>query len=111
MLDIIGEARGPVFSEDMNLLYKAGKDIPAEPAMIQYLATAGMWNERPFVRMIQEHRFPMIVAMVNRKTADILSGERYSPAVTAAITEAYEQTETIGDYMMYTPRAWPPQRP
>ena len=101
----IGEASGPVFSEDMNLLYKAGKDIPAEPAMIQVLAKAGMWDERPFVRMIQDHRFALVV------TEDGFSGERYSPAVASAIQQAYEQSARIGDYMIYRPRPGVSQRP
>lgn len=104
MLATMGDVSGPVFSEDMNLLYKTGKDIPAEPAMIQFLAKAGMWDERPFVRMIQEHRFGLVVT-------DSLSGERYSPAVARAIQQAYEQTAKIGDYLIYRPRSGVPQRP
>jgi hypothetical protein len=94
-----------VFSEDMNLLYKTGKDIPAEPAMIQVLAKAGMWNERPFVQMIQEHRFALVV------TEDSFSRERYSPAVASAIQQAYEQAERIGDYLIYRPGPGVSQRP
>ena len=105
MLAAIGDASGPVFSEDMNLLYKTGKDIPAEPAMIQYLARSGMWDERPFVRMIQEHRFSLVV------TEDGFSGERYSPAVATAIQQAYEQATRIGDYWIYRPRLGVSQRP
>jgi hypothetical protein len=89
---------GPVFSEDMELLYKSGKDIPAEPAMIQCLAKAGMWDERPFVRLILERRFGLIVAY------DLASPERYSPAVSNAIRSAYQQTMMIGDYRIYRPR-------
>ena len=95
---------GPVFSEDMNLLYKAGKDIPAEPAMIQCLAKAGMWDERPFVRMIQERRFGLVITMVNRETEDLLSPQRFSPAVAGAIEQAYEQTAMIADYRILRPR-------
>ncbi len=105
MLATIGDASGPVFSEDMNLLYKTGKDIPAEPAMIQVLAKAGMWDERPFVRMIQEHRFGLVV------TEDSFSGERYSPAVANAIQQAYEPAARIGDYLIYRPRTGVSRRP
>jgi len=97
-LETIQETPGPVFSEDMNLLYKTGKDIPAEPAMIQYLAKAGLWDERPFVRMIQERQF----ALVTTVSGEIaLSRERYSPAVAAAIEKAYEPVSRIGDYTIY----------
>jgi hypothetical protein len=109
----IRETPRPVFTEDMNLLYKTGKDIPAEPAMIQCLAKAGMWDQRPFVSMIQEQRFALVVAMVNRESEDRFSRQRYSPAVASAIEQAYEQTALIGDYLIYQPRAarGSPQRP
>ena len=105
VLTTIEEASGPVFSEDMNLLYKTGKDIPAEPAMIQVLAKAGMWDERPFVQMIQEQRFSLVV------TEGSFSGERYSPAVASAIQQAYQQAAGIGDYVIYRPGPGVSQRP
>jgi hypothetical protein len=91
-------ASGPVFSEDMNLLYKSGKDIPADATMIQCLAAAGIWDQRPFVRLIKEQSFALIVAY------DLSSRERYSPAVADAIERAYEQTMMIADYRIYRPR-------
>jgi hypothetical protein len=105
MIPMIGGTSGPVFSEDMNLLYKTGKDIPAEPAMIQCLAKAGMWDESAIVRMIREQRFALVVAMVNRETEDRFSRQRYSPAVASAIEQAYEQTAMIADYLIFRPRA------
>jgi hypothetical protein len=104
MAMMIGETPGMVFSEDMNLLYKTGKEIPAEPAMIQCLAKAGLWDERPFVGMIQQRRFALIVTMLNRESDQIFSRQRYSPAVASAIDQAYEQATMLGDYMIYRPR-------
>ena len=104
VLATVAETPGPVFSEDMNLLYKSGKDIPAEPAMIQCLSKAGMWDERPFVGMIQEHQFALVITMLNRETDDQFSTQRYSSGVASAIKEAYEQTSMIGDYQIYRPR-------
>jgi hypothetical protein len=97
-LAAVKAAPGRVFSEDMNLLNQAGKEIPADPVMIQCLAVAGMWDERPFLRLIQERSFSLIVAY------DLSSRERYSPAVAAAIERAYQETKTIGDYRFYSPR-------
>jgi hypothetical protein len=91
-------APGRVFSEDMNLLNQSGKEIPADPVMIQCLAAAGMWDERPFLRLIQDRNFSLIVAY------DLSSRERYSPAVAEAIERAYQQTAAIGDYRFYSPR-------
>jgi hypothetical protein len=111
MLRIFQDTPGPVFSEDMNLLYKTGKDIPADPAMIQCLSQAGLWDEGPFIKMIQEHRFALVVTMVNRETPGRLSRERYSPAVAAAIELEYLQTGMIGDYIIEQPRTGAAQRP
>jgi hypothetical protein len=100
---------GPVFSEDMNLLYKSGGDIPADPTMIQCLTAAGIWDQSPFVRLIEEQSFALIVAY------DLSSRERYSPAVADAIEHAYQQTSVIGDYKFYSRRTGvsvgAPQRP
>jgi len=88
-----------VFSEDMNLLYKSGKDIPADPTMIQCLTAAGIWDQSSFVRLIEEQTFALIVAY------DLSSRERYSQAVADAIEHAYQQTSVIGDYKFYRPRS------
>jgi PII-like signaling protein len=98
MLNLINQAQGPVFSEDMMLLYKAGKEVPAEPAIIKSLATNGMWDEGPFLKMIEEHRFPMIVVFN-------LSTERYTPTVRAAIERWYSRTREIGRFKVYEPRS------
>jgi hypothetical protein len=89
---------GRVFSEDMNLLNRGGKDILADPVMVQCLAAAGVWDERPFLRLIQDQSFALIVAY------DLSARERYSPAVASAIDRAYQQAMTIGDYKLYRPR-------
>jgi hypothetical protein len=111
MLRIFQDTPGSVFSEDMNLLYKTGKDIPADPAMIQCLSEAGLWDESPFIKMIQEHRFSLVVTMLNRETPDRFSRQRYSPAVAAAIEQEYVQTDMLGDYMIFQARSGPAQRP
>jgi hypothetical protein len=97
VLELIERAKGPVLSEDMLLLVKAGKEVPAEPAIIQELASSGIWDERPLIRMIEENRFPIIVA------EDIADRQRYTATVAAAITRAYSQTRDIGYFRIYEP--------
>ncbi len=93
----------PVFSEDMNLLFKAGKEIPADPAMIEYLAKAGLWDERPFVNMVRHQQFSLIVAIVD---PDESAMEPYSPAVAKAILSSYELASSLGEYRIYRPRVF-----
>lgn len=105
MMPVIGQTPGEVLSEDEILLYKTGKQIPAELSLVQCLAKAGMWDETPFVNMILARRFGLIVAY------DVSFRERYSPAVAQAIDEAYERTATIGDHQIYQPRNGLSKRP
>jgi hypothetical protein len=100
VLKIVQEAPGPVFSEDMLLLVRAGKEVPAEPAIIRQLALQSKWDERPFLRMIAEKRFPVIVI-----TSDIRNDNIFSPGVAQAIEDAYEETQNIADqFRVYRPR-------
>jgi hypothetical protein len=99
-LKIVRESSGPVFSEDMWLLVKSGKQVPAEPAIIRDLAATSQWDERPFVLMLQEKRFSTIVL-----TSDLKSSHLFTPAVAQAVDGAYQQTRQIGtEYRIYEPR-------
>lgn len=97
LINLIQQAPGPVFSEDMVLLVKAGKDVPAEPAIMRELSLSGTWDERPFLKMIEQHRFPIIIV------EDLWNWKRYTPEVSAAITRSYTQTREYGTYKLYEP--------
>jgi hypothetical protein len=94
---------GPVYSTDMVLLYRAGKALAAEPAIISVLAENGQWDDTPFVRRIESGYFALIV------TGRFPLSERlmFSRGVSAAIETAYEPREKIGSYTLYQPRIPP----
>ena len=96
---LIRDAKGPVFSEDMVLLIKAGKEVPAEPAILRELAANGTWDETPFLRMITERRFPLMVV------EDLSNRRRYTATVAAAIDKAYSETMALGTYHILEPRS------
>jgi hypothetical protein len=98
VLKVIERASGPVFSEDMLLLIEAGKDVPAEPAIIRELATSGMWDETKFTSLIRQRAFELIVV------EDLSRRTRYTAAVVAAIDQSYSQTQQVGQYEIYEPR-------
>ena len=98
LVDLVRNARRPVFSEDMWLLLEAGKDIPAEPAIIRELATSGWWDETLFTRLIQDQAFEFVV------THGLERRQFYTPAVAAAIEESYVETRRIAHYEVYEPR-------
>lgn len=90
---------GPVYSEDMVLLMQAGKEVPAEPAIITTLAMDGKWNESGFVGRIQRGEFDAIII---RHT--LQNDYRFSKAVQAAIKEYYYRTSDIGTFQIYLPQ-------
>jgi hypothetical protein len=97
LVNLIRHAPGPILSEDMVLLLRAGKDVPAEPAIMRELATSGTWDERPFVEMIEQRRFPMIII------EDLGNWKRFTPTVSAAIGKAYAPSHEYGTYKVYEP--------
>ena len=65
----------------MVLLYRAGKALAAEPAIISVLAEHGQWDDTPFVNRIESGYFGLIVSSRFPLTERLM----FSPAVQAAI--------------------------
>lgn len=89
----------PVYSEDMVVLMKAGKEVPAEPAIITCLAMDGKWDESGFVGRIARGEFSAIV--IRHSLTD---GGRFTPGVVNAIHERYYHSDSIGTFKIYRPR-------
>ncbi len=98
-LAAVRSVNGPVLSEDMVLLVKAGKDIPWEPAIVTQLANVGLWDETPAIAMLERRVFDLVVV---RK---LDHPQRYTPAMRRAIEHAYYVAERIGEsYVIMRPR-------
>jgi hypothetical protein len=97
LLRILRSSPEPVMSENMTLLYQAGKQVPFEPAIITQLAATGVWDETPLIDMI--HRRAFSVMLIH----DIDDPDRYSPAIARAIKQNYEPGEEIGQLTVYRP--------
>jgi len=88
----IAAARKPVASEDMTLLMRAGKPVIFEPAIVTELAFKGQWDEVPLVEMIRARGFAFMIA-----TNNAIGGTfRRTPAVDAAMRDAYPRVEQAG---------------
>jgi hypothetical protein len=97
-VQLVRESPGLVYSEDMSLLMRAGKELPAEPSIITNLATLGIWDQGPFLKMIQEQKFSGVVV-------DTLENKfNFTPRVRESILQAYDRAETLGRYTFYRPR-------
>jgi hypothetical protein len=99
-LQLVRDSPGLVYAEDVSLLMAAGKEVPAEAFTVTILMREGRWDEAPFVSMIRERKFDAIVV------TNLAAEERYTPAVRAAILEAYEPRELVGpEYTFYRRRS------
>jgi hypothetical protein len=100
-VEALREIRGPVYSENMTIAIEAGKQLPAEPAIITCVARTRMWNEQPFLELIRNRQFGAILVSTN--LGNLGNPLFYSPGVRAAITQAYRLVFRIGPYEFYLP--------
>lgn len=95
VLEKIQAARGPVLSDEMVLLMKAGKEVPIEPVIFRELTYKGLWNEQLVIDLIKSHYFEFVVTAYPRWVG------LWSPGVQRAIDEAYPQTVEYSRYSIH----------
>jgi hypothetical protein len=92
LVDRIAAVKKPVASEDMTLLMRAGRPVIFEPAIVTELASLGRWDQEPLVNMIRSGGFAFMIT-----TEDTPGGSFHrTPAVDAAMREAYPRVERFG---------------
>ena len=99
LVNFLKQLPEPVYCEDMVALMQAGKEVPAEPAIITTLFRQGKWDERPFVERIQRGEFHAVV--IRNSLEDKW---RFSEAVVSAIHERYYRSDNIGRFQIYLPK-------
>jgi hypothetical protein len=99
VVNFLKQLPDPIYSEDMVVLMQAGKEVPAEPAIITALAMVGKWDETPFVGRLQRGEFNAIV--IRHSLQD---KSRFTEAVVNAIHEHYYRTDNIGQFQIYLPK-------
>ena len=92
---------GPVLSDDMVLLLRAGKYVPWEPAIFTELASQGRWDQSLIINRINARAFAMIVTQGQPGTNEYDS--RHTPQVTNAIATAYPRIETVAGRTLHLP--------
>jgi hypothetical protein len=90
---------GPVYSQDMTILMQAGKEIPAEPAIITALAMNKQWDESSFVRRIEEGQFQAVI--LYSALEDRLF---WTESVDRAVRQRYSLGKEFGRYKIYLPK-------
>ena len=99
VVNFIKQLPGDVYSEDMIILVQAGKEVPAEPAIISALAEDGKWDESGFVERIKNGQFS---AVVIRWTLD--NHQRFREPIARAIEERYYLINDFYPFKVYLPK-------
>lgn len=97
----IANLPGPVLSDDMVLLLRAGKYVPWEPSTFTELASLGRWDQSLLVDRIKAHAFAMIVTQgqPGMPTYDA----RHTPEITNAIAASYPRSQQIAGRILHLP--------
>src|SRR5688572_30506320 len=99
VVNFIKQLPGDVYSEDMVILMQAGKEVPAEPAIISALAEDGKWDESGFVQRIKNGKFSAIVI---RWT--LANPGRFRDRVVKAVEERYYPINDFYPFTIYLPK-------
>ncbi|MCL4545120.1 MAG: hypothetical protein M1118_11080 [Chloroflexi bacterium] len=98
---IVHQAQGDVFDEDMTHLLMAGKRIYIQPFEFSQEAQLGRWNQRPFLDSIAHQQFSLVIT--REMITPILSSSRYTPQMVKAFSRYYCLGHRLPDYYVYTP--------
>jgi hypothetical protein len=96
LVNLIRENPKPSLSEDMVLLLRAGQTVPIEPGIFKELTLTGIWNQRPFLNLIQNHAFGLIIL----KDQD---WGMFTSEVKSAIENSYPLIEHFENYVIRRP--------
>lgn len=99
VVEFIRNLPGPVYSEDMVILMQAGKEIPAEPAIISALAENGKWDESEFVGRIKRGEFSAVVIRWS-----LTNPQRFREPIASAVEERYYVNNDFYPFKVYLPR-------
>jgi hypothetical protein len=98
VLQLVRSTPGLVYSDDLTILVKAGRDLPVEPFIMFELARDGRWDIAPFVDQIAHGAFSLLVTQADVPTNDLMPRELQD-----AIAAHYRRSATIGSYRIYSP--------
>jgi hypothetical protein len=98
---MISRMAGPVLSDDMVLLLRAGKSVVWEPAIFAELAETGRWDERQLVAMIHARKFAAVIT--RGASGSRPHDSRFTAAVNEAITAAYHPAGVFADRTLHLP--------
>ncbi|MGH7126395.1 MAG: hypothetical protein ACREFI_18615 [Stellaceae bacterium] len=94
LLQFVRAAPGPVLSEDMTLLMRAGRPVPWEFGSITELSLLGLFDETPLVQRFEGKYFDTLIAYT-------WEPQRFTPAIRSAAQRNYELAASVGDFEIW----------
>ena len=86
LVNTVLEVEGAVVSDDASLLVAAGKPVHYRPFIMAQLAEAGLWDQGPFLRELENGAVPLIILRIQPAA---LHETRYTPAMREILDRRY----------------------
>lgn len=99
IVEQVARARRPVIGDDMVAILRGGKRVLWEPFIFGELARAGIYDERPFVKMIERRDFGFI--LTEGQPGDGTYDSRFDSAVDGALRRAYPEEVRLGNFGLH----------
>lgn len=100
--DLIATADGPVVSEEMVLLQRAGRPLYFQPFIMTRLAQDGRWDPTPLTRAMRNGEVSFVVLYSAIGSARYK--RRFPEGFRAALESRYRLREQVGHLAVYVPR-------
>jgi hypothetical protein len=101
-VDEIAREPGELLTDNSGLAVAAGKRIEYEFQIFQLLNAEGYWSEQPILDAVGARRFSLVALM--RPLDDPIGSPRWTPALRAALRQAYVLAGETSGFWLYRPR-------
>jgi hypothetical protein len=101
-VDYVAQEPGDLLTDNSGLAVAAGKPIEFEFQIFQLLRGDAHWSEQPVLDAIAAHRFALVVLL--HPLEGPIDNTRWSPALQAALLDAYEPAGDEAGFWLYRPR-------
>lgn len=103
LAELVRNTDGMILADEyMGLLPLAGKRIYFQPFEYKMLADGGIWDEKPFLQAIADHKYSMILQYQPYTWPAVVS--RWTPAMRAQVRASYGQERTIAYNWVFLPK-------
>lgn len=102
VVNLIATAEGPVISEEMVLLYRAGRPLYFQPFIMTALASEGRWDPGPLTAAMEQGAVSFVVLSSAIGSAGY--EHRFPESFRAALETRYRLRDSFGNLTVYVPR-------